>query len=183
MSRPSPQQEGFLVRQRVARLATADEGGRPHVVPVCFVYLEGRLYSPLDEKPKSVDPLSLKRVRNILANPHVSLVVDRYSEDWSELAYLLVRGRAGLVQPADPGHPDAVDALREKYPQYREMAIDAQPLICIEPERYSDWGPLDVAGRKDLRLPELVRGRRSVRKYTDEPVEPEKLNAVLEAGR
>ena len=81
----SPEQTAFLVRQRVARLATADAGGRPHAVPVCFAYRTGTIYIALDEKPKDVPPDRLKRVRNILENPDVTLIADRYAEDWGRL--------------------------------------------------------------------------------------------------
>src|SRR5215212_7199742 len=94
----SPEETSFLVRQRVARLATADGIGEPHAVPVCFAY-DGRLvHIALDEKPKNVPATRLKRVRNILENPNVALVADRYSEDWDLLAFVMMRGRAELVQ-------------------------------------------------------------------------------------
>lgn len=95
----SPEQTAFLVRQRVARLATADAGGRPHAVPVCFAYAPGAVYIALDEKPKDVPPDRLKRVRNIRENPNVTLVADRYAEDWKLLAFVMVRGRAELLEP------------------------------------------------------------------------------------
>jgi PPOX class probable F420-dependent enzyme len=82
----SPKETSFLVRQRVARLATADRAGEPHAIPVCFAY-DGRLiHIALDEKPKNVPATRLKRVRNILENPNVALVADRYLEDWNLLA-------------------------------------------------------------------------------------------------
>src|SRR5215216_5729557 len=109
---------------RVARLATADADGRPYVVPVCFAYDGERGYVALDEKPKSVAPTRLKRVRNILANPQVALLVDTYSEDWSRLSYVLVSGTAGLEPAGTERHSTAIALLREKYPQYLEMAID-----------------------------------------------------------
>ena len=71
----------YVGAQRVARLATADASGRPHVVPVCYAFDGERFYVALDDKPKSVPPTRLKRVRNILANPWVSLLVDTYQED------------------------------------------------------------------------------------------------------
>ena len=111
----SPEQTAFLVRRRVARLATAEAGGRPHAVPVCFAYRAGAVYIALDEKPKDVPPERLKRVRNILENPEVTLVADRYAEDWSRLAFVMVRGRAGLLEPGAEEHTAAVRLLRGKY--------------------------------------------------------------------
>ena len=140
----TPQVRLFIDRHRVARLATADSDGRPFVVPICYVLDDGVLYSPIDEKPKSVAPEHLQRSRNVLANPYVARVIDDYSEDWTELAYLLIHGTATLLTPhpeADHAaeHARAVDALREKYPQYRAMDLAARPVIRIEIERVHEW--------------------------------------------
>ncbi len=90
----------FIQSQRVAHLATASADGRPHVVPVCFAYLDGHIYIAIDEKPKR--SLRLKRLRNIEANPQVAIVLDRYDEDWSRLAWVLVQGTA-VVLDSGPG--------------------------------------------------------------------------------
>ena len=134
----TPEQIAFLDGQRVARLATVDEQGRPHALPVCFALLDGALYTPIDEKPKRGDPRSLRRVRNILAHPDVCLVADHYEEDWSRLAWLQVRGTAALV--ADPDErARALAALRARYPQYRAMDLESRPLIKITPSRVVAW--------------------------------------------
>ena len=96
----SPEQAAFLVRQRVARLATADAAGAPHAVPVCFACSKDAIYIALDEKPKHVPPTRLKRVRNIIENPSVALVADRYAEDWSLLAFVLVADGRTCWSPA-----------------------------------------------------------------------------------
>ena len=93
--------ERFLRAQRVARLATADARGRPHVVPIVFVYSAGRLYTPIDLKPKSASPRRLQRVRNILANPRVQVLIDQYEEDWQRLGYVQLRGPAELIERGD----------------------------------------------------------------------------------
>lgn len=134
----SDAQLSFILEQRTARLATADAGGQPLVVPICFAYRNGLFYSPLDLKPKKVPPKKLKRVRNIAENPKVSLLFDRYDEDWSRLAYIIVRGRAEIIEAGDEQRA-AVAALRERYPQYREMAIENNPVIKITPERAISW--------------------------------------------
>jgi PPOX class probable F420-dependent enzyme len=123
----------------VARLATVDARGRPHVVPVCFVSAGDHLYIPLDEKPKRIAPERLQRVRNIAANPNVQLLIDRYDEDWSRLAFVQLRGWATLLSPGAAGHRAAVAALREKYPQYTTMALETLPLIEIEVSRVISW--------------------------------------------
>lgn len=129
----------FLAMRRVGHLATVDAAGRPSVVPICYAVDRRAIYSALDEKPKRVAPEALRRVRNLLAHPDVALVVDDYAEDWTQLAYLLVRGRADLLQPGAPDHAAAVALLRAKYPQYRAMAIGAQPVIRIRPARSTFW--------------------------------------------
>jgi PPOX class probable F420-dependent enzyme len=132
----TPDQITFLKRQRVARLATVDERGRPHVVPVCYALLDGVIYTPIDEKPKRAG--TLRRVRNILAEPHVCLVVDHYEEDWSRLAWLQVHGRATLVDDPDERRR-AIAALRQRYEQYRTMRLESRELIGLTPSRVGSW--------------------------------------------
>ena len=131
----------FIRGHRVARLATTSADGQPAVIPICYVVDGGRLYTPIDEKPKSVGPSSLKRVRNIRANPNIALVIDDYSEDWSKLAYVLISGNAEILSPGNDAleHGRAVELLREKYAQYRAMAIDKRPMIRITPVRIKRW--------------------------------------------
>lgn len=130
----------LLRESRVGRLGTADVAGQPLVVPVCYVFDGGRCFSALDAKPKRVSPLALRRVRNIEANPRVSLVVDRYDEEWSRLAWVILEGRADLVT-AGVECAAAVDLLREKYAQYRAMGLDREttPIVRITPSRFLFW--------------------------------------------
>ena len=139
--RLTKEQQRFIRSARVAHLATADREGRPHVIPICFAFDGKALYSPIDEKPKRTSPLGLKRVRNILENPHVAVVVDRYDENWKKLAYILIRGRARLLTRGE-NYRKAVFLLRRKYPQYRHMAIQDRPMIQIKPTRVKSWGNL-----------------------------------------
>jgi PPOX class probable F420-dependent enzyme len=135
----TPRASRLIRDARVAHLATADAGGRPHVIPICFVYDGDYFYSPIDEKPKKASPRELKRVRNIRENPQVSLVIDHYEEDWTRLAYILIGGKARILN-AGMKHRKAVQLLRRKYPQYRSMAIHARPMIAIAPMRITTWG-------------------------------------------
>jgi PPOX class probable F420-dependent enzyme len=134
-------QLGFLTRARVGHLATADKAGAPHLVPVCFVVEDTNAYITIDEKPKRAD-IPLKRIRNIQENPAVALTVDRWDEDWSRLAWVMLRGR-GAVLESGAEHDRAQAALRDKYPQYRTMAIEALPVIAIRLDRALSWGALD----------------------------------------
>lgn len=127
-----------MARHRLAHLATVDAAGRPHALPVCFALVDEAIYTPLDEKPKRADPRTLRRIRNILAQPAVCLVVDDYDEDWSRLAWLQVRGVAALVED-QVERTGALAALRAKYPRYREMGLEARPLIRIDARKVVGW--------------------------------------------
>ncbi|MPZ78768.1 MAG: TIGR03668 family PPOX class F420-dependent oxidoreductase [Deltaproteobacteria bacterium] len=129
----------FLRAVRIAHLATADAAGQPHVVPICFVFDGKHFFSPIDEKPKRTAPRKLKRLRNIGENPRVSLVIDRYNENWAKLAYILIIGKARVLV-SGANHRKAVNLLRRKYPQYRRMRIDRLPMIWIRPTRTTSWG-------------------------------------------
>ena len=179
----TPEETAFLVRQRVARLATADGEGRPHAVPVCFAYAPGAAYVALDEKPKDVPVTRLKRVRNILENPNVSLIADRYAEDWDLLAFVMVRGRAELLEPGTGEHAAAVRLLRGKYHQYEGMKIEANPVIAIRAESAASWGALDGPPAPELPVHDAIAGRRSVRRYLPKPVPDGAVGRVLEAAR
>lgn len=129
----------FIRSARIAHLATADAGGQPHVIPVCFVFDGRNFYSPIDEKPKRAAPTKLRRVRNIEVNPRVAIIIDHYEEDWKKLGYVLVFGTARILL-GGKGHRDAVRLLRRKYPQYRNMAIELRPVIVIAPKSTVVWG-------------------------------------------
>ena len=131
----------FIQSQRVARLATSDADGHPHVVPVCFAFDGSRFYIALDEKPKRVEQRQLRRVRNIEARHEAMLLFDRYDDDWSRLGFIQVDGHAALLMPGAPDHANALPLLRERYIQYRSMNLEAYPLIVITPRRVVAWGP------------------------------------------
>ena len=135
----------FVEAMRVARLATADADGVPHVVPVCYVLIGDDLYVTIDEKPKHPDVRAMKRLRNVEANPHVAVVVDRYDEDWSRLAWVMLRGRAAILDGGDE-HDRAQAGLRRRYPQYRTMRIGPLPVIALRIARVTAWGALDARG-------------------------------------
>ncbi len=129
----------FLEAHRVGRLGTADASGRPHVVPVCYAVTDRRIYSVIDDKPKTTAPSRLKRIRNILTNPHVCLTVDEYSDDWSELGFVMVQGVATVTYEGQE-HEAAAALLRKRYAQYREMDMTGRPILSIEPKKIVKWG-------------------------------------------
>jgi len=138
-SRLSPSALRFVRAARVAHLATVDALGQPLVIPICFAFDGKEFFSPIDEKPKRTT--RLQRLRNIAENPKVSLIIDRYTEDWRRLAYLLIRGSAKILLRC-ARHRRGVHLLRRKYPQYRSMAINDRPMIVIIPKQLTSWGDL-----------------------------------------
>jgi PPOX class probable F420-dependent enzyme len=135
----SPRVRAFVEGHRVARLATVDGAGRPLVLPICYVLAEETLYSPTDAKPKRVPVQRLKRLRNIQANPHVALVIDDYSDDWTQLAHVILHGTAAILT-SGPTFDQAVAALRQKYPQYQRMPIQDNPMIAVHLTSIVSWG-------------------------------------------
>jgi PPOX class probable F420-dependent enzyme len=143
-----PEHVEFLQQARRAVLATVGATGAPRLVPICFAVLESPigpvLVSPLDEKPKrGADPRALARVRDLLARPRVSVLADRWDEDWSRLAWLRVDAVASLVEPGDEGHGPAVLALRARYEPYRRQRLEVRPIVRLEPTRTVWWSAGD----------------------------------------
>ncbi len=124
-------------------MATVDESGNPLVLPVCFAYDGCFIYSPIDKKPKRVSADKLKRVRNIINNPNISLVIDKYFEDWNELYYVIITGSAQVLNSGKE-YDKALKILAEKYDQYRKMGLEnlGFPVIKITPEKIISWGDL-----------------------------------------
>ena len=140
----SEDERRFLAAARVARLATADRDGRPHVVPVCFALDGASLYITIDEKPKRAGGRPLKRLRNLMDNPATAFVADRYDEDWTRLGWVMLRGRAEIL--ADGAEHDRAQALlRERYAQYRAMELADLPVIALRIARVTAWGDLAQA--------------------------------------
>ena len=133
-------QRRFLEFGRVGHLATADRGGVPHLVPVCYALDNSSLYITVDEKPKRRD-MPLKRIRNIIENPRFAFVVDRWDENWSRLGWVMLRGTAEILD-AGSEHDRAQALLRSRYPQYRTMELADLPVIALRIARATSWGNL-----------------------------------------
>jgi PPOX class probable F420-dependent enzyme len=126
----------------VARLGLLDDEGAPRVLPVTYAVAEGRIWSAIDQKPKRAgEPARLRFLRR---DPRAALTVDRYSDDWEELAWVQVLGRVEILE-LDQGSA-GLEALRRKYERYREETPPG-PLLALEPERYLWWRAADRAGR------------------------------------
>lgn len=122
-------------------MASVDEAGIPLTVPICFVYKGEFIYSPIDAKPKTKEVKKLKRLRNIENNPRVSFIVDKYSDDWTELYYIIVQGTAEVLIEGEE-YNNSIKALCGKYEQYSKMGLMqlGLPVIKITPNKIISWG-------------------------------------------
>ncbi len=156
------------------------------MVPCCFAVMERDgapvIVSVLDAKPKSVDVHDLARVRNIFANPDVCLTVDDYAEDWSRLRFVQLRGEARLLEGGSDDAKAAIAVLREKYPQYRTMALDAAPVIAIGNLSTFAWSASGLWDGRSDDLESVIRGRRSVRSFLPAPVPADLIRGAIEAA-
>ena len=127
--------EPRLAAARVARLATIDPDGRPHLVPIVFALAGETLYTAVDRKPKR--SRRLRRVENARTRPDVTVLVDHYEEDWRRLWWIRVRGRARVLDGG--GERDrALALLAAKYPQYRREPPDG-PVVAIDVTQVRSW--------------------------------------------
>jgi PPOX class probable F420-dependent enzyme len=119
---------------RVARLATADAGGRPHVVPIAFALDGDRLYSAVDSKPKRTT--ELRRLANVGENPRVAVLVDHYDDDdWSALWWARADGAGRVLEPDDPEARRAAELLRDRYPRIEPIGA----VLTVDVDRWSGW--------------------------------------------
>jgi PPOX class probable F420-dependent enzyme len=124
-----------LAQSKVAHLATVGEDGRPHLAPFVFALDRDTVYFAVDAKPKTTP--NLKRLRNIAANPAVSVLVDHYEDDWSKLWWVRADGTARLV--ADPAEAErAIELLANRYAQYK-AARPHGPVVAIHIDRLTGW--------------------------------------------
>ncbi|WP_131745869.1 TIGR03668 family PPOX class F420-dependent oxidoreductase [Frankia sp. Cppng1_Ct_nod] len=130
---------GRFAAARVARLATVDADGRPHLVPVTFASHDDVIVTAVDHKPKR--STALKRLTNITADPRVSLIVDHYAEDWNTLWWARADGIAHIVE-GGPTWREAIDRLVAKYARYRESPPGG-PVILVDVHRWSGWSYSD----------------------------------------
>jgi PPOX class probable F420-dependent enzyme len=133
----------------VARFATVDGDGRPHLVPCCFAFNGDVAYSVVDHKPKRSP--ALRRLDNIRSNPAVCLLVDHYENDWSRLWWVRFDGRARLLTDG-PEHASAIALLCAKYEQYRATPPSGT-VIAIDVTEVRSWAPPGIlAATEDRRL-------------------------------
>jgi len=135
-----PQWRDRAATAPVARIATVRADGRPRVVPCCFALTGDRLYWAVDHKPKSTRQLG--RLDDIAAHPTVSLVVDHYDEDWSELWWVRMDGEARVVEDEDE-RERALDLLAAKYQQYRDHRPSGA-VVAVTISRWQSWAARPV---------------------------------------
>ncbi len=129
----------LIKRAKVARLATVDQKSNPYVVPVVFVFHENSFFIPLDEKVKTVNARKLKRVKNIEKNPNVTLLIDKYQNDWKKLFFLMIHGKATVIDGKNSKLMDKIHKLLiSKYPQYKKIGI-GNSCIKINPTKVTFW--------------------------------------------
>lgn len=133
----------MLEEERVGRLGLLDLEGAPRVLPVTFAVAGGRIWSAIDQKPKTAEEPA--RLRFLRRDPRAALTVDRYSDDWEELAWVQVLGRVAIVH-VEEGRP-GLEALRTKYEQYRDETPPG-PLLAVRPERYLWWRAADQGNQR-----------------------------------
>ena len=124
-----------VTNARVARLATIDPDGRPHLVPIVFAVDGDTLYSAVDRKPKRSQ--TLRRIENARVRPDVTILVDHYDEDWTQLWWIRLRGRARVLDDGDE-REHALALLREKYPQYRDEPPDGA-VLAVDVTEVREW--------------------------------------------
>lgn len=140
-----------VAQARVARLATTDADGRPHVVPIVFTLAGATdagatdvgepcpadtLYSAVDAKPKR--STALRRLANIAANPRVAVLVDHYEDDWRALWWVRADGTGRLLDTNESEARQAIAQLVARYPQYRAQPPHG-PVVAIDITRWSSW--------------------------------------------
>jgi PPOX class probable F420-dependent enzyme len=135
----------LLRSARVAHLGLLDDRDRPRVQPVTFAVADGRIWSAVDDKRKRARGEELARVRFLRRNPHGALTVDRYSDDWTQLAWVQVLGSVQIVETADA--PGPLAALTGRYEPYRKSAPPG-PLLALDPERCLCWRAADRSGAR-----------------------------------
>jgi PPOX class probable F420-dependent enzyme len=124
-----------LTAARVARLATIDPDGRPHLVPIVFALDAETLYSAVDRKPKR--SRTLRRIENARVRPEVTILVDHYEDDWNRLWWIRLRGRARVLDDGEE-RDRALALLAEKYPEYRAEPPDG-PVLAVDVVEVRTW--------------------------------------------
>jgi PPOX class probable F420-dependent enzyme len=119
----------------VARLATVDSDGRPHLVPIAFVVVGDTLYSAVDSKPKR--SRTLRRIENARVRPDVTVLVDHYEDDWTRLWWVRLRGRARVLDGGDEADR-ALAALAAKYERYRARP-PGLPVLAVDLAEWRAW--------------------------------------------
>ena len=131
-----------VISARVARLATIDADGRPHLVPIVFAVDGDTLYSAVDRKPKRSQ--TLRRIENARVRPDVTILVDHYEDDWRHLWWIRLRGSARVLDEGEE-RERALALLHDKYPQYRDEPPDG-PVLAVDITEVREWSATAAGG-------------------------------------
>lgn len=142
--------EYLLTTWPVARLVTLNADGSPHQIPIVFTWHDGRFWSPIDGKPKQ--KVQLTRVRNAMANPMASLLMDKYDDDWTQLWWIRADLEITVVRlrETDPETEkialQAKRKLERKYQQYGSMSVLREPatILSMRPTAFTSWSAAEV---------------------------------------
>lgn len=126
-----------VAQARVARLATVDRSGHPHLVPICFALDGDRVVSVVDRKPKSTT--ALRRVSNVRSHPRVSLLVDQYDEDWDQLWWVRMDGEAWVMPRDRPEFEQLMAPLYDKYRGQYGLHGPPGPALVVDIDRWVGW--------------------------------------------
>jgi len=133
----------LLTAARVARLATVDAHGRPHLVPITFAVAGERIYSAVDDKPKRT--MALRRLANVAVNPRVAVLADHYEDDWRRLWWVRADGMGRVLTPGEAEARDAVTLLVARYSPYVERPPGG-PVLAVDVQRWSGWSASPTRG-------------------------------------
>jgi PPOX class probable F420-dependent enzyme len=132
---------GRVAQERVARLATVDPDGRPHLVPITFALVGDSVYSAVDAKPKR--SRTLRRIENARERPEVTVLVDHYEDDWTRLWWVRIRGQARVLDGGEEAER-ALAALAAKYEQYLQDPPGA-PVLAVDVAEWRGWSAADAS--------------------------------------
>jgi nitroimidazol reductase NimA-like FMN-containing flavoprotein (pyridoxamine 5'-phosphate oxidase superfamily) len=122
----------FLTDQRTIRLATASLDGRPQVVPLWFVWIEGVVF--MNSTMGNVS------IRNIQANPRATGTVDD-GDPYEELRGVVIEGPVEWAND-DPRLETVKETWSNKYMNGNPVPYDrwkGRTWFRLLPERVTSW--------------------------------------------
>jgi nitroimidazol reductase NimA-like FMN-containing flavoprotein (pyridoxamine 5'-phosphate oxidase superfamily) len=118
----------FLKAHELCRLATASREGKPHVVPVIYAVDKGDIIIAVDYKTK--------KLKNLMANPKVALVVDEYRPNRG----LMIEGDCEILERGRE-YLRLLQILFDSFVFYRKnpWGEGESPILKIKPTKAVMW--------------------------------------------